>query len=60
MTSLLDEIDDTELFLGLSILLQIIEAFGFAPMRTASFAVVCCVFPDSVATTFVKRLYILN
>ena len=60
LISFLDEIDDTEVFLGLSYAIRIFEALGYAPMNTAAFATIAAEFEaDSVATIFVKLLHIL-
>ncbi|CAL8093265.1 unnamed protein product [Orchesella dallaii] len=49
---LLDQIQDRVWFIGLSFLIRILEASGNAGFSTASFTIIACEFPDSVATTF--------
>ncbi|ODM98602.1 MFS-type transporter SLC18B1 [Orchesella cincta] len=49
---LLDQIQDRFWFIGLSFLIRILEATGNAGFSTASFTIIACEFPDSVATTF--------
>ncbi|ODM87702.1 MFS-type transporter SLC18B1 [Orchesella cincta] len=48
----LDQIQDRVWFIGLSFLIRILEASGNAGFSTASFTIIACEFPDSVATTF--------
>ncbi|XP_037082981.1 MFS-type transporter SLC18B1-like [Pollicipes pollicipes] len=48
----LDKVYDTELFIGLSFAIRIVEAMGNAGFLTASFAIIAKEFPDNVATTF--------
>lgn len=48
----LDKVEDTNLFIGLSFAIRIVEAMGNAGFLTASFAIIAKEFPDNVATTF--------
>ncbi|XP_046442778.1 MFS-type transporter SLC18B1-like [Daphnia pulex] len=48
----LDKIDDTTAFIGLSFAVRVIEALGSAAFLTAAFAIIAAEFPSSIATTF--------
>ena len=52
--SVLDHINDTSTFIGLSFAVRIVEALGNAAFLTAAFAIIAAEFPDSIATTFVS------
>ena len=54
--------EDTQLFIGLSFAIRIVEAMGNAGFLTASFAIIAKEFPDNVATTFVsiRRTYCVS
>ena len=54
--SFLDRVDDTNLFIGLSFAIRIVEAMGNAGFLTASFSIIAKEFPDNVATTFVSAV----
>ena len=49
---LLDKIDDSATFIGLSFGIRIIEALGNAGFLTASFSIIAKEFPDNVGATF--------
>ncbi|XP_057364679.1 MFS-type transporter SLC18B1-like [Daphnia carinata] len=49
---ILDKVNDTTAFIGLSFAVRVIEALGSAAFLTAAFAIVAAEFPNSIATTF--------
>jgi len=53
--SFLNHIEGREAFIGMCLLVRGVEAIGDAAFVTASFTVIALEFPDSVATTFVRR-----
>ena len=50
----MDNIQNKNLFIGLSILLRIIEAVGHASTVVAGFSLLGTVFPNGVVTSFVS------
>jgi MFS family permease len=48
----LDNVIDHTAFITLSFLFRTLEALGASALVTASFTIIACEFPDSVATTF--------
>ncbi|CAL8093259.1 unnamed protein product [Orchesella dallaii] len=49
---LLDRVDDHALFIALCFICRIFEALGCAGFFIATFTIIACEFPESVATTF--------
>lgn len=52
----LDYIEDSEMFIGFSFAVRIVEALGNSAFTTAAYAVIAAEFPDNVASTFVQSL----
>jgi len=53
----LDRIQDHTVFILLSFILRILEALGGAAVCTASFTIIALEFPNSIATTFVMKIF---
>lgn len=54
MLSVLDQINDVDLFIGFSFAVRIFEALGSALFLTAAFAIVADTFQESASTAFVS------
>ncbi|KAG7163416.1 MFS-type transporter SLC18B1-like [Homarus americanus] len=52
MFGFLDRINDTNVFIGLSFAIRIVEAMGNSGFLTASFSIIAKEFPDNVGATF--------